>query len=512
MRNAITEDFGISLRQILPGSQFFGANDVLIKTCCGNWNECQKNDLFVAMVDADSDGHEQVELAIARGAKAILSERLLAVDVPQCIVDNSNEAYARICQTLAGNPSQYLTTFGITGSDGKTTIAHLLQNVLIAAGEQVAVASSLKTTIGDEGRWSNVWNCSEKRSTAELADWLSHATLSGATQAIIEASSLQLANHQFAGMQLDAAIIGNIRAHHLNYHNSAANYRQVTLRLLDYLNSTGIAILNADDPASNQLLENLKRPAITYAIKQDAEVTATPLEECFSEQVFLLTAGNETAPVRTEIIGRNHIMNCLAAASAALAAGHDLPTIVKGLENLRRIAGRLERVECGQPFAVFVDLADSPRRLAGTLSTLKRMTQGKLICVAAVGEKADGQSEMGRVLENGCHVPVLSTPLISECRQLELCHQWLDGFKQPARAHVIPNRVTAIEWALQQAHKGDCVLVVGFGDKPVCSLDQGRWQLTDREICQAWLYEHPVSPLMDHKRSSGPFRLDDTDC
>ncbi len=515
MRSVTTDSQGISLRSLLPDSQFFGANDVYIQTCCGRWDECQENDLYVARVEADADGHEAVELAIGRGAKAVLSERLLAIDVPQCIVENSNEAFARICQTLAGNPSRYLTTFGVTGTDGKTTVSHLLHSILLAAGEEVAVSSSLRTT----GSWLDerqpTWNRAGEISTADMANWLCQSTLGGCSQAIIEATSLQLANHHFAGVELDAAIINNIRAEQLDYHNSLTNYRQVTMRLLQYLSPNGFAVMNADDPVSHHLLKELKQPTISFAIKQSAEITASPIEECWSEQMFLLTAGNESAAVRTEIIGRNHIYNCLAAAATALTAGYDLPTVVRGLENVRRIAGRLERVECGQEFGVFVDMANSPRRLAAALATLKRITSGKVICVAAAGSGSHlHRSQLGRVLEHGCHLPIISAPHVPDCQQLELCHQWLDGFRNPASARIIRHRVTAIEWALQKAKPGDCVIITGLGDNAACSLDDGRWQLTDREICQAWLYEHPVSPLINPKSiaKKQPFRLDDFRC
>ncbi len=512
MRSSTTGSQGISLKHLFPSGQIFGAEDVYIQSCCGSWDECQQDDLFVAIVGAENDGHESAELAVSRGATAILTERLLAVDVPQCIVADSRNAFARVCQTLAGNPSQYLKMIGISGSDGKTTVSHLLQSILVSAGQDVAVTSSLRTS-GRAQANKKSWNNSSQLTPPDLANWLCNSTLEGCSHAIIEASSLQLANHHLSGVQLDAAVITNIRKDNLNLHNSETNYRQANLRLLDYLNSSGFACINIDDPVSHNIVSDISSPVITFGIKQQAEVTATPLEECPTEQTFLITAGNESVPVRTETVGRSHIYNCLAAAATALAAGLELPTIVRGLENLRRVNGRMDRVECCQGYSVFVDLANSPRRLASTLSTLKRLTAGKVFCVAATGEYSHEQRrEIGQIMEKSCHVPVISSPQTQPSQSLELAHQILDGFENPQKAQVIPNRVSAIEWALGQARPGDCVVVSGFGDQPVFSLDDGRWHLNDREICQAWLYDQPISPVADKHDRRRIFRLDDFRC
>ncbi len=509
MRSSQTSRDGISLKNLFPPGQVIGAEDVFIQSCCGEWSDVRDGDLFVAIVDEKSDGHDSVEKAIAKGASAILAERMLAVDIPQFIVGNSRQAYSRICQTLAGSPSQYLKTIAVTGSDGKTTVSHLLHSILASAGETSAIASSLKIGRGHKNNNACQKTFANSLTPPDLANWLCHSTLEGCDHAILESTSVQLANHQLNGVELDAAVITNIRSNHLDYHNSVANYRQVTARILDHLKPTGFAVMNMDDPGSHQMIPDIKVPTITFGIKQQSEVQATPLEEGFSDQTFMLTAGNESAPVRTAIIGRNHIYNCLAAASTALALGIDLPTIVRGLENIQRIGGRLERVECGQEFAVFVDSATTPRRLGSTLASLRRIARRRLICVAATnGNNPAERQEFGQIIEKASDLPIISTPGIAESQQLELIHQMLDGFSNPATAHSIPDRVKAIEWALSQAKPGDCVAVLGFGEKPVISLDDGRWHLTDREICQAWLYDQPISPIFN-ATDSKIFRIDD---
>ena len=140
---------------------------------------------------------------------------------------------------------------------------------------------------------------------------------------------------------------------------------------------------------------------LTVGIRTAAEITATPIEEFLSEQTFLLTAGSETIPVRTRMIGRHHVYNCLTAAAVGLAYGIDLPTVVRGLEAVEYVPGRLERIECGQPFGVFVDFAHTPDALTGCLQTLRQVTAGRVICVFGAGGDRDRQKRplMGRAVE-----------------------------------------------------------------------------------------------------------------
>ena len=118
---------GLSLKKLLPEAQFVGPVDVQVRSCCGRWSECEPNDLYVAIVESDCDGHDHVADALNKGASAIVSERLLAIDRPQCIVDDTRRAYGRICHALAGDPSTKINTIGVTGSVGKTVTSHLIR-------------------------------------------------------------------------------------------------------------------------------------------------------------------------------------------------------------------------------------------------------------------------------------------------------------------------------------------------------------------------------------------------
>ena len=501
---------GIRLRDILPEATLINSSEVFFRSCCGLWTDCEQDDLFVAIVDAEQDGHEFTHEAIGRGAAAIVTERLLTTDKPQCIVNDSREAYGRICQALAGQPSQRLTTVGVTGSDGKTVTSHLIRSVFLQGGLKTGLVTSIEV------------NCGENRQAIphqalcppRLAEQLAQMVLANCTNAVIEVPSVALAKRCLSGVNLDVAVVTNIRQNHLNFHGSTENYRRAKMRLLSQLKQTGLAILNSDDPTTHFLLDKIDRPVLTIGIKQEAEVTARLIERSFSEQTFMVTAGSESVPVRTSIIGDQHIYNCLAATAVGLSTGLDLTTIAKGLEATGNIPGRLERLECGQSFGVWIDSARSPGQLATAIRTLKQVTKGVVWCICSTDED---QSEMqrrriGEVVERAADQAIITRTSVNQTIDFEPAHQVLDGFQEPGNAQLIPNRFKAIEWVLQNAKPGDAVLVSGCGERPFALIGEHNWTITDRDVCEAWLYDHAsIAPLSGKPKldANKIFNIDD---
>jgi UDP-N-acetylmuramoyl-L-alanyl-D-glutamate--2,6-diaminopimelate ligase len=231
---------------------------------------------------------------------------------------------------------------------------------------------------------------------------------------------------------------------------------------------------------------------LTIGIKQEADVTASLVERSPSEQTFMITAGSDSIPVRTSIIGDQHIYNCLTAMAVGLASGFDLSTIARGLESAGNIPGRLERIECGQPFGVWIDSARSTGQLANAIRSLRQVTQGKVWCVCSIEE---GQTElhrrrMGEVVERAADQAIITHASVDQVVDYEPAHQVLDGFSDPSKAQLIPNRFKAIEWTLQNAKPGDAVLVAGCGERPFALVGEHKWTISDRDVCQAWLYDN----------------------
>jgi UDP-N-acetylmuramoyl-L-alanyl-D-glutamate--2,6-diaminopimelate ligase len=484
----------ISLRALLPEAEFLGTDDIAVSSCACDSRQLKPGELFAALVGSRYDGHQFAAEAVARGASAILSERPLAeLGVPNCVVPNARDAMGRICQALAGNPSYRLKLIGVTGTNGKTTTSCLIAGVLTTAGYRVGILGTLGYCDGQVVEPAT----HTTPPAGPLAGLLARMAANQCSHAVMEVSSHALAQSRVAGLRFDAACVTNVSRDHLDYHPSLQDYRAVKSRLFDHLALEGFAVVNADDPVAAGYLCRLQSPALTVGIRSPAEITATPVEEFLSEQTFLLTAGSETVPVRTRMIGRHHIYNCLTAAAVGLTYDIDLLTIARGLESVGDVPGRLERIECGQPFAVFVDFAHTPDALAGCLATLRNVSGGRLICVFGAGGDRDRQKRplMGRAVERLSDLAVVTSDNPRNEDPQAILAEILHGFHRPASAQVLADRREAIHWALAQARPGDSVLIAGKGHENCQIVGNERLPLDDREVARAWLYEtQPFAP------------------
>jgi UDP-N-acetylmuramoyl-L-alanyl-D-glutamate--2,6-diaminopimelate ligase len=314
----------------------------------------------------------------------------------------------------------------------------------------------------------------------------------GCTHAVMEVSSHALDQHRVAGITLDAACVTNVQRDHLDYHHTIRDYRMTKSRLLDYLAGEGFAVLNADDSTTATYLAHLNTPVLTIGIRSMAEITGEMVERFASEQTFMLCAGSEAVPVTTKMIGTHHVYNCLMAAAVGLAYGIELDTIVRGLESLERVPGRLERIECGQPFGVFVDYAHTPDALTNALETLREVITGRLICVFGAGGDRDRLKRplMAQAVESLADVAVITNDNPRSEDPNVILRELLDGCNRPTEMEVIPDRAKAIHWALAQAQPGDCVLIAGKGHEKYQIIGDQRYYFDDCDVARRWLYEN----------------------
>lgn len=457
-----TSNAGVSLRAVLA-QELRGADapNLRATSCTSDWRQLQPGDVYVALAEADDDGHNYAAEATERGAVAVICERPLPVfNVPQVVVPDSRIAYGRLCQALVGDPSQQLKVIGVTGTHGKSTVARLLTSIFHAAGGSAGTLDSF-------GYWDGLEDqpAAGAMSAPVLARSLAQMSAAGASHAVVEVSTQALGQQVFAGVSLDAVCMTHVTRRHLGWHGSVDNYRRAKRRIFDYMHPDAVAILNADDPASVAMLSELNQPALTYGMKLPAEVTAEIIEQYINEQVFVLSAGDDSAGVRTPIIGDHHVYNCLAAAAMALTYGIELPEIARGLEQVDRLPGRMERVMCGQDFAVLVDAADSPEALRVSLRAARSATSGRVICVYGSHDESDltEYPAAGRVIGAMADAATVTHGYPSDGSHRS-CMELRTGFADPRKAHVVVDRKEAIAWAVREACAGDTVVIAGMGD------------------------------------------------
>jgi len=483
----------VSLRQLLPEATIFGADDIVVKACTADSCACQAGDLFAALVGCHVDGHDYIAQAIRRGAGGVLVERYIpAAGVPVCVVPDSRAAFGQICQALAGSPSQKLKVIGVTGTNGKTSTCWLIASVLAAGGFSAGFTGTIVNSDGQSFGPSDMTT----PPAPLLADWLARMAGNGCSHAVLEVSSHALAQSRTAGIPFEGACITNVRRDHLDFHNSLENYRQAKSRLLRQVGTNGFAVFNADDAVSNEFLSRFDQAALTIGIENSADVSASIIERHASEQTFVISAGRESVPVRTQIIGDGHVYNCLVAAAVGLVQGIGLTDIAAGLERVEKIPGRMERLECGQPFGVFVDYAHTPGALDCVLRSLRAITTGRLICVFGAGGQRDREKRplMAEAVEAYADLAVVTDDNPRREDSAKIRRDILRGFLRNDAVIVKADRGEAIQWALGQAERGDCVLIAGKGHEDYQIVGSQRRWFDDREVARQWLDEHAVLP------------------
>lgn len=489
----------VSLRKVLSEAEIFGGDDYVMLNGVTDVTQLHPGDVFFAIRTPKNDGHLLIDEAIARGAGAIVSEemtenpfRLNAAGklVPLFLVKSTQSAYARSCQALYRFPARQMNVVGITGTSGKTMTAFLTAAIFGAAHQNVGLLNSLGCFDGLDASSNTITTLPPRRTSS----WLSRMLQNDCSHVVMEVSSQALAQSRLEGIDFQTVCLTNVMRDHIDFHGSIDNYRRAKMRIFEYLACGGTAILNADDPIASEVTRWLKIPAIRFGMNEPADVSGTVLEQYLSEQTILLTAGSETLPLRTRIVGNHHIYDCLAAAAIGLRYGIDLPTIVRGIESVDVIPGRMERLDCGQPFTVLVDAAHTPEELKSTLHFLREVTQGRILTVfGSAGEHGRARRPMMGDVASRLSDHLILTDVNPGMESPEKILEDLQSGVQVRcqnRVEVCRSRPEAIRRCLQMAETGDCVLIAGKGSEKFQVVGREAKKQDDREIARRWLYQN----------------------
>ena len=473
---------GVALDQLFSGACRTGAQGVTATSCTSDWRRVQPGDAFVAVLTADHDGHDFADRAVKRGASAVIVERPIPVfSVPVYHVDDTRVALGELCHALVDHPSQRMRVIGVVGDQGKAATVALLESIYVAAGYEVGVLSTIKTFDG--------MTCSEgiddEVTPSIIAARLARMEAAGCSHVLMEITSQSLAQLKLAGMELDTVVATTIDFARLDLHHTVKNYRDAQRRVLDYLSPTGIAIVNADDAVSCRWLSDIGGPSLTYGLGDEAQINGVVIEENACESVFILSAGTDSAAVRTSIVGRQHVTNCLAAAAVALAHGVEFQAIAQGIEDVKKLPARMERVDCGQDFPVFVDAAHTVSGLRATLRTARALSSRRVICVMGdAGPATAGESEAIRsVLRKMADVTIVTDALTA------LDDAWLaehSAVDAKDKLQIAVDRVEAIAWAVAMAGQGDVVVLAG--SRTPTEFIFGAAETTDADVARELLY------------------------
>ncbi len=490
----------VSLRRLFPQASFVGCANICATNAFENSHDVVPQSLFAVVHGTKTDGVQFVDEAVSRGASGLLVDRPLAgVPLPQCIVPDVRSAFSRVCEALAGDPSRRLDIAGVTGTNGKTTATWLIRNLLERTRRRCGVLGTVEYSDGVSTEPASLTTPTSR----SLAQWLGRMVNRGTTHAAIELSSHALHQGRVAGIELEAAVVTNITQDHFDYHKGFEPYREAKGRILEIVRPGGLIALNADDPGSWSLRDRVRDSAsfVSFGLQPTADVTAQVREESLGGSRFRLSLHGRTLDCATTLIGRHNISNCLAAASVAFHLGLSPEEIVAGIEQFHCVPGRLERLQCGQPYEVFVDYAHTDDALRRCLQSLKSITPGRILCVFGAGGDRDRSKRplLGRAALLADVAIVTSDNPRSE-DPLRIIDEITAGMANESTTPIIePDRARAIERALGMALPGDCVLIAGKGHENEQVIGDRRLPFDDRQVARGLLAEK-WRPLMGQIR------------
>ena len=399
----------VSLAGLFPGARFVACDDIHGGSFQDVARRCRPGDVFVAR----GPGHEQVPIALARGVRGVVAERIIATDgVPLCLVADVEWAWSRLAHTLAGAPAGRMRVTAITGTSGKTTTAWLAAAMLAEGGHRVGVLSDLGCLSADD----TPPEPADYADPRAFAGWLARLADGGCTHAVVEVSSRMLAAHALAGVACDTVAVTNLAEAHLDLHGSRQAYRAVTRRIMDGLAADG-CLVSGVRPAERDRFR-ARGPAsatcLTAGLTARDDVWARPVERSLHGRTFLLGCGGQMVPVATGTPALPFVRDAVLAAAIAVRHGVALEIAARGLEAVGSVPGRMERIDRGQDVPVFIDTPSSTHALVATLRSLRRLTRGRLAIVAEgpLAARLGGRS-FGRHVARFCDdcvvVPVTMT-------------------------------------------------------------------------------------------------------
>jgi UDP-N-acetylmuramoyl-L-alanyl-D-glutamate--2,6-diaminopimelate ligase len=485
----------VSLMKLFPTASFVGCADIPVIRATDNSKDCCANSLFAAISGTNVDGAHFIEEAIDRGAAAILCDHPRPeIPVPQCIVPHVRTAYAKLCHALYHQPGERLKTIGITGTNGKTTTTYLVRSILNAAGFQTGLLGTIEYSDGKNRQESKLTT----PDPLTLAKWFNSMLEQGTSHVVLEMSSHAMHQGRTAGVDLDVAIMTNITHDHLDYHHTLEHYIASKSRIIDHCKLHASLILNSSDEHIRNLGQSLREDLnVIWYSRPDSKVQGTVAEQSPSGMQILLQIENQTYPVFTNLIGQHNLSNCLAAAAACVALGIESKYIAEGIENLTGVPGRLERIDAGQPYHIFVDYAHTDDALKRCISTLRQLTKNRLICVFGAGGDRDRtkRPKLAKATMDADIVIVTSDNPRSE-RPRQIIEDIVRGFASGSpRVYIEEDRKQAIQLALELSEPGDTLLVAGKGHETYQQIGNTRLEFDDRSIIRSCLTPEPVRSI-----------------
>jgi UDP-N-acetylmuramoyl-L-alanyl-D-glutamate--2,6-diaminopimelate ligase len=502
----------------LAQHELAGSAEIAIADVVSDSRRVRPGSLFVAYRGVQVDGHKFIPQALERGAIAVvveagadLSDLTGGNPVPPAVVTvpDGRQALAYLSAAEHGFPSHKLTLIGVTGTDGKTTTSHLIFSILQAAGLKVGLISTIKAVIGDDEY--DVGLHTTTPAAPDVQRYLARMVAAGCKVCVLEVTSHGLAQERVTGCAFDVAVVTNVTHEHLDLHGSWENYLATKARLFEILgqgvakNVPPLAVLNRDDASFAYLRTRLKVPYRSYGLLAAADVVALNPRYNLDATHFEVQGRDYRVPLVSTLVGVHNVGNLLAAFSATVEGLGVAPQVAaRGIEAMKGIAGRMERIDCGQDFVAIVDFAHTPNALRRALETARSIVSPGARLLAVFGSAGlrdvDKRVLMGEVAAELADLTVIT----AEDPRTEDLDLIIDSTAQAMRARGclegrdferVRDRGRAIFRAMQLARPGDVVLALGKGHEQSMCFGTTEYPWDDREAVRSALAGVPLLTL-----------------
>ncbi|MDE0087698.1 MAG: UDP-N-acetylmuramoyl-L-alanyl-D-glutamate--2,6-diaminopimelate ligase [Candidatus Poribacteria bacterium] len=468
-----------------------GSLDVDITGIASDNREVKPGNIFVCYQGISVDSHGFIPDALQKGAAAVIGEKpVAALGVPAksiiyVQVPNGRRAMSLFAANWHGNPAQHLKLMGITGTNGKTSTAHLIHAILKASGQKTALIG----TVGH--RYTNNQGEEETLPAALTTPdaFALHALFkqfkeNGVKYVTMETSSQGLALQRLAGLTFDTAVFTNFTQDHLDYHQTMEVYLKAKLMLFEQLGEASFAILNGDSPVAERIAQVcLDSEFLMYGFGENADLHAEDIRYSHNRLTFTAVTPSGRIPAKLQLLGDYNLYNALAAIAVGLRYDCPISAIQEGLA-ATVVPGRFELIDRGQDFAVIVDYAHTPDGLENVLTAAKRVAKRDLICVFGCGGDRDNgkRPKMGNISAQIADYSVITSDNPRTEDPDEIIAQIVSNLPHDTKYVCISERREAIHHAITTAQSGDVVVIAGKGHEDYQEIHGERFPFDDRVV------------------------------
>ncbi|HEX2937670.1 MAG TPA: UDP-N-acetylmuramoyl-L-alanyl-D-glutamate--2,6-diaminopimelate ligase [Ruminiclostridium sp.] len=469
----------MNLSEFLYGIEYKGEiPDIEITGITSDSRKAGPGTVFVCIKGEKTDGHNYAKNAAESGCAAIISERETGALVPHIIVPDSHSAYSKACANFFGSPASKLKLIGVTGTNGKTTVTTIIKHILEHSGHKTGLIGTIKNMSGNRELPAHYTT----PEPYELQSLLRTMADDGCEYCIMEVSSHALAQKRVEGLKFICGVFTNLTQDHLDFHKTMENYLKAKQKLFEM---SEIGVINSDDPYAEKILKEAPCKTVTYGINDKSADYRAENIIYRPDGITYDLKGRVSGKINAALPGAFSVYNTLGAVACAVSIGVGEEKAISALTDFKGVKGRIEVVPTGRDFSIIIDYAHTPDGLEKILRAVKGFARGRVVALFGCGGDRDKgkRPKMGKTAADNADFLVITSDNPRTEDADVIIKDILAGLEQSTTPYItITNRREAIEYAIKNARKDDCIVLAGKGHEDYQILPTGRIHFDEREV------------------------------